>query len=158
MSVERIIEISACLFSILLLVIFVPKNRCREAWLIFLFKQTTTWLLGLWVVQYELIEYPVRMLANATRTSVAFEYVVYPSLCVLFNLYFPTEKSILKKFLHYAVFCSGITVIEVVLEIYTALIRYSHWSWYWTWITLFITFYISRKFYLWFFKGWVSAA
>ena len=54
--------------------------------------------------------------------------------------------------MHYFYFCSTITIIEVLCEKYTNIIKYIHWTWYITWITLFITFYISRQFYIWYFR------
>ncbi|NMC57343.1 MAG: hypothetical protein GYA50_09005, partial [Eubacteriaceae bacterium] len=111
-----------------------------------------TWILGLTVVQLGLIEYPVRFFPYATRTSFTFEYFVYPSICVIFNLYYPNGKSRFRQFMHYFYFCTAITIIEVLIEKYTDIIKYLHWTWHVTWITLFITFFLSRKFYVWFFS------
>jgi hypothetical protein len=47
------------------------------------------WLIGLVIVQLGLIEYPVRLFNHATETSFEFEYLVYPALCVIFNLHYP---------------------------------------------------------------------
>ncbi|WP_341442912.1 CBO0543 family protein [Oxobacter pfennigii] len=135
-----------------MLLFFVPENRIRHAWLIFLFKQLMTWILGLLVVEYDLIEYPVEIFKYANKTSFTFEYFVYPVICVVFNLHYPGKKTLLKQFIYYLYYCTAITVIEIFIEKYTNLIKYIHWSWYLTWITLYITFFASRKFYVWFFK------
>ncbi len=152
MSKEVLILILAWTITTTMLILYVPRNKAREAWVIFLFKQFMTWLLGLIVVQYGLIEYPVRSFSNATKTSFDFEYFIYPSLCVVFNLHYPEGKSRTRQFLHYFYFCSVMTAIEVLCERYTNTIEYIHWDWYLTWITLFATFYASRHYYLWFFK------
>jgi hypothetical protein len=149
---ERAIIFSAYVIIGILLVWFVPKHKMREATTVFTFKLMLDWVLGLLVVEYRLIEYPIRLFSYATRSSFAFEYIVYPSICVLFNLYYPFEKAGWRQFLHYVFYCSALTSIEYVLERNTRLIDYINWEWYWTWIALFITFYISNQFYRWFYK------
>lgn len=152
MSKERLFLICTWIVVAILLWIFVPRNKVREAHVIYLFKLMITWFFGLVVVQAKLIEYPVRFFSFANRTSFTFEYVVFPSVCVLFNLYFPEGTSLSRKVAHYVVYSSFLTLIEVILEKHTNLIRYIDWTWYYTWFTLAVTFWASRKYYLWFFK------
>ena len=152
MSIEKTILISSWIIIAILLWKFVPLNRIREAQLVFFFKQFLTWFFGLAVVEARLLEYPVRFFSYASRASFTFEYVVYPSICALFNLHFPQNKSITRKVLYYIYYSSTITIIEVILEVYTDLIKYTGWTWYYTWITLTLTFFASRKYYLWFFR------
>lgn len=135
-----------------LLVKFIPKNKLREASVAFLFKQSVTWLLGLFVVQLRLIEYPVRLFSYASRSSFSFEYFTYPSLCAIFNIHYPTKKSFFGQFMYYFYYCTSITILEVFVEKHTEILKYIHWTWYITWITLCMTFYITRMFYVWFFK------
>jgi hypothetical protein len=54
--------------------------------------------------------------------------------------------------LYYVFYCSAITITEVVIERYTYIIHYIHWHWSFTWISLYLTFFTTRKFYLWFFR------
>jgi hypothetical protein len=152
MSVDQIILISVWVITILGLVCFVPRNKLREAQIVFLFKQLLTWLFGLLVVEFHLIEYPVRIFKLATHSSFSFEYFIYPAVGVVFVLRFPEHKSNLIKIGWYVLFPTWMTILEVLLERYTHLIHYIHWSWYWTWMTLLITFFLSRNYYLWFFK------
>ncbi|MGE4283710.1 MAG: CBO0543 family protein [Clostridia bacterium] len=152
MKMEYTILLASWIITTILLIIFIPRDKIRHAWVIFFFKQFITWIIGLLTVELHLIEYPVRLFSYACRTSFTFEYFVYPAICVLFNLHYPKQKSRMKQFSHYFIFCSVITIIELLIEIYTDLIEYRMWTWYWTWITLFITLYASRKFYLWFFQ------
>lgn len=152
MNLGRGVEISACIIMICLLWKFVPRNKAREAWVIFLFKQSLTWILGILVVEMHWIEYPIRFFPHAIRTSFSFEYFLYPSICVLFNLYYPVHKRSFHQLKHYVIYCSSITFIELYIEIYTNSIEYIHWAWYWTWLSLFLTFFMCRHFYLWFFK------
>ena len=152
MTIDSIILAAAWIITIIILVLFIPKDKLREAQLIFLFKQAITWITGLLVVELKLLEYPVRLFSYANRTSFSFEFFIYPSLCAVFNLHYPINKGILKRFMHYFNFCSAMTIIEVLCEKYTNIIKYLDWTWYVTWITLFITFWLSRQFYLWFFR------
>ena len=152
MNKDLLILVVAWVVTIIMLILFIPKKKIREAQLIFLFKQSLTWLFGLLVVELRLIEYPVEFLKYATKTSFTFEYFIYPAICTVFNINYPVEKSNIRKFMHYFSFCTAMTVLEVLCVKYTNIIVYLHWTWYVTWITLFITFFISRKYYLWFFK------
>ena len=152
MNKEVIILIIAGVLTIFMLILFVPKNKFRKAQVIFLFKQLMTWILGLTVAQFGLIEYPVRAFAYATKSSFCFEYFIYPALCVVFNLHYPEGKSLPRQFMHFFYFCTIMTILEVLCERYTNIIKYIHWDWYLTWITLFTTFFLSRKYYVWYFK------
>jgi len=152
MNNDFLILIGAWISTFAMLLVFIPKSRIREAQLVFLFKLSLTWLLGLIVVELRLIEYPVELFKYATKTSFSFEYFIFPSICAVFNLNFPNNKSNFRKFMHYFYFCTTMTILEVMCEKYTNIIKYIHWTWYLTWITLCITFFISRHYYVWFFR------
>jgi hypothetical protein len=147
-----ILDIIGWIITIGLLFKFIPKNKIREAHVAFFFKQVLTWVLGLAVVQYKLIEYPVRLFPYATKTSFSFEYFIYPSLCAIFNVNYPQSKKAFGQFMYYCFYCTTITIVELYIEKHTDILKYIHWTWYITWITLFITFYCTRKYYVWFFK------
>ena len=152
MNIGYTINAIAWIITIFSLVKFVPKAKIREAELAFLFNQVITWLVGLAVVEFGLIEYPVRLFPHATRSSFTFEYFIYPSICAIFNVNYPEDKRTFGQFMYYFYFCTTMTVIEVIIERYTTVLTYIHWTWYITWITLFITFYMTRKYYVWFFR------
>ncbi|KAB2334380.1 CBO0543 family protein [Bacillus mesophilum] len=136
-----------------LLILFVPKNRIREAHLSFLFKQVITWLFGLLVVERNLITYPYRLFfRKANKSSFTFEYFVYPAMCTLFNLHYPENKNAVFKFCHYFLYSGVITGFEAIAVRYTDLINYKKWTWYWSLITMWFTFYLSRIYHRWFFK------
>jgi len=152
MSIERIVLIAVYVITIIGLLLLTPRNRIREASIIFLFKQVQTWLFGLLVVEYGLITYPVREFPVASDTSFSFEYFIYPAVCIVFVLHYPTHKSWLHRIGWYLFFPTWMTILEVLIERYTRLIHYTGWAWYWSWITFVITFLFSRLFYLWFMK------
>ncbi|MDP4143532.1 MAG: CBO0543 family protein [Bacillota bacterium] len=152
MKREYILIAIGWIIAIGLLIRFIPKNKIREAMVAFTFMQLLTWLLGLSVAELGLIEYPVRLFAHVNKTSFTFEYFVYPAICAVFNVNFPENKNAFGRFRYYFYICTSITIIEVVVEEYTELIEYIHWTWHITWITLLITFYVTRKYYEWFFQ------
>jgi hypothetical protein len=151
MSIDRAILYGSIVLIVILLLIFIPRKMIRVALTIFLFKQIITWILGVLVVEMDLVRYPVRLIEMANRTSFLFEYIVYPSICAIFITHYPEHKSKLYKFGYYAFYCSLMSGIEELLEHTTDLIDYIHWAWYWTWLSLFFTFWLARQFYKWYF-------
>ena len=158
MILEKWILILSIFLTLLLLFKYVSKNKILDAHISFLFMQVQTWIYGTIVVENRLIEYPIRFIYYAYRVSLVFEYFIFPSISVLFNLHFPTKKSFKHKILYVFSFPTVITLIEVLLEKYTKVIKYIHWSWFWSWITMLITLLISYWYYRWFFKKikWLS--
>lgn len=138
---------SICFISIW----FIPKEKYRQASFIFLFAQLLTWIFGLLVVEAGLIEYPVRELYKANATSFTFEYLVFPFICIFFNIYFPENKNLHKKLVYYMYFLTIFTLIEYFTEKYTLILKYINWKWYITFITMGLVIYIVRSVYKWFF-------
>lgn len=149
---DKVILYSSWIITLIGVFILMPKDRVREAMVVFMFKQLLTWIMGLLVVEFHLIEYPIRMLSRATTTSFSFEYIIYPALSVIFVLRFPENKPILYKIAWYLFFPSWMSAAEVLIEHKTNLIHYIHWDWYLTWLSLLVTFFLSRVYYLWFFR------
>jgi hypothetical protein len=152
-KVEKRIETSSWIVMLLLLIIFVPRHRLREAQVTFFFKHLITWLFGLLVVEKGFIRYPYRLFfKKATKTSFTFEYFVYPSLCVLFNLYYPEDRSKIYKTVYYIAHSLLITGFEFIALKYTRLISYNGWKWYWTFSTIYFSYFLSRMYHCWFYK------
>lgn len=152
-KVEKTILTSSWITMIILLILFVPKNKLREAHVSFLFKQIITWLFGLLVVEKGLISYPFRLIfKKANHSSFTFEYFIYPALAVFFNLYFPEKRNNYIKVLYYLAHSGTITLFEMIALKYTQLIKYKQWSWYWSLISLWISYFITHSYYKWFFK------
>ena len=152
MSRDYILIIISWIAVICLLIKFIPKDKIRYAYIAFTFKQLLTWVIGFSVAELGLIEYPVRLFPNAAKASFTFEYFLYPSLCAIFNIHFPVKKSFLSKSMYYIYYCTAMTIIEEFIVRYTNIIKYTHWAWYATWITLFLTFFMTRRFYVWYLK------
>lgn len=151
---EKSIIISIYILNAFLLFKFVPKDKIRNASVIFLFKQAITWLFGLLVVEKKLIVYPYRPFFRKTyKASFCFEYFFYPVLGVLFSLYYPEKRHALFKTLYHFIYASIITALEILILKYSKLIRYRNWKWYWSFMTIWLTNYLSHSFYKWFFKN-----
>ncbi|WP_449536501.1 CBO0543 family protein [Ferdinandcohnia sp. Marseille-Q9671] len=133
------------------IVFLIPKKKFRLAVVAFLFKQLITFLIGLVVVELELLEYPTRLFSSINRTSFTFEYYAFPVVCAAFNVWYPNGRSIFIQLGYYAGFSTVLTIIEIIIEKYIDLIKYIHWEWYITWITIALSFYLTRKFCNWFF-------
>jgi hypothetical protein len=131
---------------------FIPKDKQREASIAFSFQQFVTWFLGLVVVELDLIEYPVRELADVNGSSFLFEFLVYPVIGIYFCLYYPLKSPNWKKVIYISSFSTAITIPEIIVENYTNLIRYIHWDWYVTWTSVYATLYLLWFFYKWYFK------
>ncbi|MFV2049597.1 CBO0543 family protein [Metabacillus sp. YM-086] len=152
-KLDNTIELLAWIITSILLIKFVPRKRIREAIVSFLFKQVITWLVGLLVVEKDLISYPNRLFFKKTiKSSFTFEYFVYPGLCALFNLYYPENKPKILKVLYYSFHTSIITIFEIIAVKYTNLIKYNKWKWYWSFITMYMSYFLSRIFQRWFFR------
>jgi hypothetical protein len=136
------------------IIFLIPKRERRLAVVAFLFKQVITFLIGLVVVDLGLLEYPIRLFASINRTSFTFEYFAFPVICAAFNVWYPNGRSPLVQLGYYIGYTSVLTIIEVIIEKYTKLIKYIHWEWYITWISIGLSFFIVRLFCVWFFaKG-----
>jgi hypothetical protein len=131
---------------------FIPKNKWRQASIIFLFQQCVTWFAGLLVAELNLIEYPVRELAKVNKTSFLFEFLAFPVITIFFCLYYPQTDFRRRRVLYTSAFCSGITILEIIFEKYTQLITYIKWEWYFTWLSVYATLLLSYCFYKWYFK------
>jgi len=145
MGVENIIMIVAAVVTLLLLVFAVDWRYFSEWIVVFFFKCTLDFAWGSPVVNFKLIEYPVRLLPNWYNTSILFELWVFPVLCVLYNQ-ITRERGLWPIIYYAALFSAAVTAIEYPLELYTDLIKYLKWSPFTTFYTLMITFLASRGF------------
>ena len=154
MAMEYIIVFSLWIISIVVLIFLIPKNKIRQTWAVFMFAQSKLWLFGLIMVQLKLIKFPVRIFSYASRSAMSYESIFITTIAIIFILYYPIKKSLGMKFIYYAVFASGLTILEVILEKNTNLVSYINWSWYWTWLRENFCLYLCWLYYRWFFiKG-----
>ncbi|MFP7298964.1 CBO0543 family protein [Neobacillus niacini] len=130
----------------------IPKDRFRLAVVAFLSQQMITFLFGLLVVEFGLIEYPTRFFASINRTSFTYEFFAFPVICAAFNVWYPQNRSKFIQFGYYLGVSSALTIAEVIIEKYTDTINYIHWEWYISLITIGLALFITRLFCVWFFR------
>ena len=131
----------------LLLIPFAFKREKLKDWLlIFFLKGYISSFLDQIIVKKKQISYPVRFMSKYFDSSILFDYLLFPLLCVFYNR--TSEKSNLHSiFLQSFIYSTPMTVLEVILEKNTNLIRYKkNWNWLITYLTLVITFLFVRGF------------
>ena len=131
----------------LLLIPFAFKREKLKDWLlIFFLKGYISSFLDQIIVKKKRISYPVRFMSKYFDSSLLFDYLLFPLLCVFYNR--TSEKSNLHSiFLQSFIYSTPMTVLEVILEKKTNLIRYKkNWNWLITYLTLVITFLFVRGF------------
>ncbi|WP_127584614.1 CBO0543 family protein [Paenibacillus koleovorans] len=152
--IDRLVLALSLVTAALLLLLFTPRNKIHEAQIVFLFVQFITWVLGLLAVEFQLLEYPVREFTIATQTSFSFEYFILPATCVIFVLRLPRHKSISKVIGWYLFWPTWMTVVEVLIERHTNLIKFLNWNWFYTWSSLLLGFLVTHAYYKWFMRKW----
>lgn len=144
-TIELIISIISTVIGLLLLIFIVDWRYFRDWVVVFLYKSMLDSFWGVIVVKGNMLKYPMRQLPEYFQTSILFEWWIFPILCVLYNQV--TRERGLPAILYFAIlFSAGMTAIEYLLEKYTQLIEYLHWSWFATFATLTVTFLSSRAF------------
>lgn len=151
MTLERLVLIIIWAVSTIAFVLFIPRNRRREAILAFLACQSVTWVNSMLHVKYGLLAFPVREFPKASDLLFTSEYMMYPLMCAFYYIYEP-ESGKLPRLLYLVGCITCLTVIDVIIEKYTELIEYTKYSWYWTWIDFFLIFLITNIYCKWFFK------
>ena len=131
----------------LLLIPFAFKRVKLKDWLlIFFLKGYISSFLDQIIVKKKHISYPVRLMSKYFDSSILFDYLLFPILCVFYNQ--TSEKSNLHSiFLQSFIYSTPMTVLEVILEKKTHLIKYNkNWNWLITYSTLVVTFLFVRGF------------
>lgn len=145
MNLEVSIEWAAVAISAVALVLALRRPPLKERLLVFFLKGYVSIFLSVIINGQGRIEYPARLLPQYFQTSILFELLVFPVLCVYYNM--TTARSGLGGIAGQAVLYSGaMTAVEVWLERNTSLISYVDWNWNYTFIGLFCTFAGVRSF------------
>lgn len=136
----------------ILLLIFACLKNWRKAIVGFLFIQLLTWPFGIIPVEYGALEYPVRFFPKIIKTSFTYEFLALPAVGSIYCIYFPVGHRKLVKAIYIVTFPTVLTIGEVIILIYTDLIRYLHWNWFITWVTVTIILHLNYLYFKWFFK------
>lgn len=126
-----------------LLLYSLRKLPFNEWILLYLLTAYLAIVIGVFVVEENMLEYPVKFLGNHFKSSLLFEYLWLP----LINIYFyrTTYHSSYSGILFQGfVYTSVITIVELILERYTNVIQYYTWTWLHTFIGIWIFFVVIR--------------
>jgi hypothetical protein len=134
--VERIILWSLLIIGIALLFSSLRKPPIKDWILIFLLTSYFSTILGVLVVEEKMIDYPINFLGEYFSSSILYEMLLLPVVCIYFyqKTYYSRYPDIILKCTLYT---SALTIIEVLFERYTDLIKYYTWTWVYTFISLF---------------------
>ncbi|WP_456276056.1 CBO0543 family protein [Bacillus sp. AK128] len=140
---KKLLKIFLCIGF--LLIPFAFKREGLKDWMIvFFLKGYISSFIGTVVVRNNQLSYPVRFMRKFFRISILFDYLLFPLICVFFNRV-TVNKNSLATIGYAIVFSLPMTILEVILERFTDLIKYkNNWSWLITLITLTITFLFVR--------------
>ena len=134
---ERIILWSLLIIGITLLFSSLRKPPIKNWILIFSLSSCFSTFFGVLVVEEKMLEYPVRFLSNYFSSSLLYEYLLFPVVCIYF--YQTTYRSIyLNIVLQCILYTTVLTIIEFFFERYTELIKYHTWTWIYTFISTFL--------------------
>jgi hypothetical protein len=134
---ERIILWSLLIIGITLLFSSLRKPPIKNWILIFSLSSCFSTFFGVLVVEEKMLEYPVRFLRNYFSSSLLYEYLLFPVVCIYF--YQTTYRSrYLNIVLQCILYTTVLTIIEFFFERYTELIKYHTWTWIYTFISTFL--------------------
>lgn len=137
----------------LLLLIFVPKDRVRELIAVFLFFQTLTWLFSIVLTHYDLLGAGTLEFPNATKVNFSLEYIVFPTIAVFFQLYFPEQKATYLKIVYYLCFVFLSLTTLILVSVFTNLISSTVNGVIRGFFNFLIELILCRKFIVWFLEG-----
>jgi hypothetical protein len=140
---DRIILWALLIIGMVLLFFSLRKPLIKDSVLVFLMKAYFSTFFGIIVAGANLVEYPVRFLSQYFETSIIFEYFLYPIMCVYF---YQTSyrSSFLGIIVQCALYTSALTILEVLCEKYTILIKYHTWTWIYSFLTIFLLSFLVR--------------
>ncbi|MDD9269448.1 CBO0543 family protein [Paenibacillus sp. GCM10023248] len=119
------------------------RSPLKDWLIIFLLKSVITAIADCFIIAAGLLDYPVRFFPKAFHTNIVFDFLVFPTLCVFYNI--TTQYSNLKSiFVQSLLYSIPVTLLEIWAEKHTELIEYKHWNAFITLITLITTFLIVR--------------
>ena len=133
-------------FGLLLIPFAFKREKLKDWLLIFFLKGYISSFIDQIIVKKKQIAYPVRLMSKYFDSSILFDYLLFPILCVFYNR--TSENSNLKSILLQPfIYSTPMMILEIILEKYTNLIKYKRkWNWMITYLSLVITFLFVRGF------------
>jgi hypothetical protein len=146
MSLERIILRILLLFGLGILPLLFKKHPIKDWVIIFLLKGFTSSFVDSITTGQGKLKYPRRYLPQYFKINVLFDYLFFPIICVIYNQ-FTYHSKVLGIILKIFLFSIPMTILEVILEHKTKLIKFNKgWTWYHTLISETLIFLFARVF------------
>jgi hypothetical protein len=143
MKRDKLILYALTLFGIILLPVGLNRKPRKDWIIVFLLKTFISGFFGNVIASTKTLESPVRLFPKAFKSSVVFDNLLFPLLCLFYNQ--TTYRSKLFGIISQAfIYSLPMTWIEYILEKKTNLIKYNSWKWYYTLFTLTGTFLVVR--------------
>jgi hypothetical protein len=108
MSIEFVVIVAIWITFPFLLYYSVPRDRVRELIAVFLFFQMLTWLFSIVMTEFGVLSAPIREFPEATKINFTFEYLVFPTIAVLFQRWYPENGGKVRRGIHYLYTVGGI--------------------------------------------------
>lgn len=153
MLLERGVLAAAWLISFAIFAFLVPRNRVKEACILFLSAQVITWPAGLLLVELGFISNPVREFPVATRSNFTFNYLLYPVVSMAANLYYPANAAKWKRGAYQLAAVGGLSGLMQLVELYTRLIDHLKFNWLLSFLMMLFAFNATRLYAVWYFRG-----
>lgn len=119
-----------------LLVMVLRKPPIKEWLMVFLLNAVTNGLLDKVIVSINKLKYPTRLLPKIFKTNILFDYLLYPTLTIVYNQATANDKPF-KAFLKLFYLTLPVIFIELWAERKTGLIKFQKgWKWYHSFIGL----------------------
>lgn len=131
---------------IVLIPIVLRKPPIKDWLLVYLYNAITNGLADRILSYYKIVKYPVRFLPNVFQSHILFDYLIYPTITVLYNQMTMKDKlfPIIYKLFYFTI---PMFLVEYWAVRKTHLIKWSKgWKWYHTFISVSIKSLITRTF------------
>lgn len=130
-------------FGISSLIYLIKKPLAKDWLLVFFIKSYYASLVDKLVVNKGFVKYPTRF-PKQVKTSVVFDYILFPITCVLYNQQ-TKDSGILQCLFKVLYFSVPMTITELWLEKNTQLVKYKKgWNWKTTFYSLSFSFLLVR--------------
>jgi hypothetical protein len=132
----------------LVLLPFAFKKKPIKDWLIvYLLTSLFSAIINHILVEKKMLSYPVRLFPKQFKFHVVFDLLLCPVICVFYNQFTYTDKSILRIIWKVFLFSIPQLVIEILAGRYLKMINWHKgWKWYHTFITMNIKYLFIRTF------------
>lgn len=129
--------------SSFLYLMFRRKER-KDLLLVFLIKSFIASLADNVVIKLGYVKYPTRSTPNFFKTSVLFDYLLFPITCMYYNV-ITKDSNIIQSLFKVLYFTVPMTALELWFEKYTSLVKYKKsWDWRYTFWSLMASFLTVR--------------